>query len=148
MFTADAADGLLGTIELDRVLRMLGIEPNAQELKAVMDEFGQHSGKLNQDDFLDLMERQLMSRKKTEFDVAPEFAQFLRDSFHLYDKDKDGSITKAEIKTIFSLAGESITDDEIDDLFMAGDRNSDGKLDFDEWVALMADMEGAINLSV
>ena len=101
MFTADAADGLLGTIELDRVLRMLGIEPNAQELKAVMDEFGQHSGKLNQDDFLDLMERQLMSRKKTEFDVAPEFAQFLRDSFHLYDKDKDGSITKAEIKTIF-----------------------------------------------
>ena len=47
-----------------------------------------------------------------------------------------------------SLAGESITDDEIDDLFMAGDRNSDGKLDFDEWVALMADMEGAINLSV
>ena len=101
MFTADASDGLLGTMELDRVLRMLGIEPNAQELKSVMDEFGQHSGKLDKNDFLDLMERQLMSRKKTEFDVSPDFAQFLRDSFHLYDKDKDGSITRAEIKTIF-----------------------------------------------
>ena len=70
MFTSETSDGLLGTVELDKVLRMLGQEPTAQELKSVMDEFANSdSGKMSMDDFLDLMERQLMSTLKTEEDL-------------------------------------------------------------------------------
>jgi len=141
IFTAGASDGLIGTMELDRILRMLGVEPSANDLKTVLSEFGEHQGKMDLGNFLDMMERQLLARQKTEADVDPKFAKFLSDCFHLYDKDKDGSITQAEIKTVFSLAGETVTDEELQEIFCMGDRNSDGKLDFDEWIALMFDME-------
>lgn len=105
IFTAGANDGLIGTMELDRILRMLGVEPTANDLKSVLSEFGEKSGKMNLGNFLDMMERQLMARQKTEADVDPKFCQFLMDSFHLYDKDKDGSITSKEIKTVFKISG-------------------------------------------
>ena len=45
-----------------------------------------------------------VSRQKDEMDIQnKKFLQFLQDAFHLYDKDKDGSITKSEIKTLFRV---------------------------------------------
>ena len=71
MFTEETNDGLLGTIELDKVLRMLAQEPSAQELKSVMDEFAtSDTGKMSMNDFLDLMERQLLSTMKGEEDLS------------------------------------------------------------------------------
>jgi len=142
IFVAPTTDKLFGTLELDKMIRVLGTEPTSNDLKMVLDEYGSRSGKMDLAAFLDMMERQLMSRQKDEMDIQNKaFLKFLQDAFHLYDKDKDGSITKAEIKTLFNLAGEPITDQEIEEMFFMGDRNNDGVVDYDEWIALMADME-------
>ena len=135
-------DGMFGTIELDKMVRLLGTEPTSNDLKQILDEFGSRAGKMDLAAFIDMMERQIISRQRDEFDILnPKFLEFLCDSFHLYDKDKDGSITKKEIQTVITLAGEKADDTEIDEIFFLGDRNNDGIVDFDEWVALMADME-------
>jgi len=145
MFTSETADQLLGTVELDKVLRMLGQEPTAQELKQVMDEFANSdSGKMSMDDFLDLMERQLMSTLKTEEDLEKDFRKLLQDSFYWFDKDRDGVLNRKELECAFSLIGESLQDGEFADFFAECDRNGDGKVDYEEWVKLMLELEGEI----
>lgn len=147
MFTAETSDGLLGTIELDKVLRMLGQEPSAQELKSVMDEFANSdSGKMAMDDFLDLMERQLMSCMKGEEDLDKKFRSLLQDSFYWFDKDRDGVLNKKELETAFALIGETLPAGEFDQFFDDCDRNGDGKIDYEEWVKLMVELEGEIKL--
>jgi Ca2+-binding EF-hand superfamily protein len=145
MFTAETTDGLLGTIELDKVLRMLGQEPSAQELKSVMDEFANSdNGKMSQDDFLDLMERQLLSSMKGEEDLEKNFRKLLQDSFYWFDKDRDGVLNKKELETAFALIGESLQAGEFEDFFGDCDRNGDGKIDYEEWVKIMQELEGEI----
>lgn len=148
MFTEETNDGLLGTVELDKVLRMLGQEPSAQELKQVMDEFADFdTGKMGLNDFLDLMERQLLACMKSEDDLKKDFQKFLQDSFYWVDKDKDGNITKSEMESIYAVISDAkLQPDELDELFADADRNQDGKIDYDEWVGLMIDMEGEIKL--
>lgn len=145
MFTSETADGLLGTIELDKVLRMLGQEPSAQELKSVMDEFANSdNGKMSMDDFLDLMERQLLSSMKGEEDLEKNFRKLLQDSFYWFDKDRDGVLNKKELETAFALIGENLQAGEFEDFFADCDRNGDGKIDYEEWVKLMQELEGEI----
>jgi Ca2+-binding EF-hand superfamily protein len=145
MFTAESTDGLLGTIELDKVLRMLGQEPSAQELKSVMDEFANSdNGKMSMDDFLDLMERQLLSAMKGEEDLEKNFRQLLQDSFYWFDKDRDGVLNKKELQTAFALIGEQLGETEFDQFFHDCDRNGDGKVDYEEWIKMMQELEGEI----
>lgn len=148
MFTEETNDGLLGTVELDKVLRMLGQEPSAQELKTVMDEFADmDTGKMGLNDFLDLMERQLLACSKGEDDLKKEFRKFLQDSFYWFDKDKDGFVNKSEMESAYAVISDAkLQGDELDELFNDADRNQDGKIDYDEWVAMMIDMEGEIKL--
>merc|ERR1712165_505144 len=140
MFTSETGDGLLGTIELDKVLRMLGQEPSAQELKSVMDEFADSdTGKMSLNDFLDLMERQLCSMQKGEEDLNKNFRELLKESFYWFDADKDGSLTKNELVSAYALIGEQVSDAEVEEIFFEADRNQDGKIDYDEWVGMMKD---------
>lgn len=145
MFTAETTDGLLGAIELDKVLRMLGQEPSAQELKSVMDEFAlSDNGKMSVDDFLDLMERQLLSTMKSEDDLEKNFRKLLADSFYWFDKDRDGVLNKKELQTAFALIGENMAENEFEDFFHDCDRNGDGKVDYEEWIKMMLELEGEI----
>lgn len=52
-------------------------------------------------------------------------------------------MAKDNLPLFFTLAGVEVSDAELDEIFNIGDRNSDGRLDFDEWVALMHDMEAS-----
>jgi len=145
MFTSETPDGLLGTIELDKVLRMLGAEPNAQELKSVMDEFAlTDNGKMSLDDFLDLMERQLVSCMKGEEDCDKKFVKLMLDSFYWLDKDHDGVLTKKELETAFVMCGEKLSEAELDEIMNDFDRNCDGKVDYDEWVKGLIELDGEI----
>lgn len=46
-------------------------------------------------------------------------------------RNADGYIDREEFALIIRSTGESITEDEIDELLKDGDKNADGMLDFD-----------------
>lgn len=56
-------------------------------------------------------------------------------------RNADGFIERDELKAIIMSAGEKVTEDEIDELMKEGDKNNDGKLDFDGVYNYQNDME-------
>ena len=67
---------------------------------------------------------------KSQSDIVLEKAKL---AFNAYDRNRDGYLTKAEMKR----TSKSMTDAQIDAVFEKYDRNKDGKLDFEEFKELM-----------
>lgn len=65
--------------------------------------------------------------------------QHLIFSYYLFaHRNADGYIDREEFAEIIRSTGESITEDEIDELLKDGDKNADGMLDFDGKTPLMS----------
>jgi len=58
-------------------------------------------------------------------------------TFQAWDTDGNGHIEKAEMANVFKTLGREFSDQEFDELFAVVDRNSDGKIDYGEFVAWM-----------
>jgi len=71
-----------------------------------------------------------ISEAKSQSDIVLEKARL---AFNAYDRNRDGYLTKAEMKR----TSKSMTDAQIDAVFEKYDRNKDGKLDFEEFKELM-----------
>ncbi len=54
-------------------------------------------------------------------------------AFNAYDRNRDGYLTKAELKK----TSKRMTDTQIDAVFEKYDKNKDGRLDFEEFKELM-----------
>ena len=61
----------------------------------------------------------------------------MREAFKIFDRDGNGYIDFAELKTVITRMGEPLTDKEADEIFQQADSNGDGKLDYDEFVQMM-----------
>jgi hypothetical protein len=61
-------------------------------------------------------------------------------AFQFFDRDNSGGIDESELSLALShlLKNETPTDDQVHALFMAADKNSDGKIEFSEFEALYA----------
>jgi len=53
----------------------------------------------------------------------------LRKTFKIFDIDGNGFISADEIKITMRHLGENLTDDEVNDMIKAADKNGDGKID-------------------
>ena len=58
----------------------------------------------------------------------------LKKAFEVMDANKDGVVTKDELKTLLKGLGEDVTDDVVDEMIKIADENGDGKIQFDEFV--------------
>ena len=75
-----------------------------------------------------------MSAKLTADQVAE-----LRKAFDVMDANKDGVVTKEELKNLLKGLGEDVTDEVVDEMIAIADTNNDGKVQFEEFcVASMA----------
>ena len=62
----------------------------------------------------------------------------IRKEFQKFDIDESGYITKDELlQVVMSRTGDHFSDDELEDIFKETDLNSDGKIDYEEFVILM-----------
>lgn len=61
----------------------------------------------------------------------------IKESFVKTDQDKDGFISKRELKAALMETGHTPTDDEVETLFYLADTNEDGRIDFAEFKALI-----------
>uniref|UniRef100_A0A4W3JMZ5 Troponin C, skeletal muscle n=2 Tax=Callorhinchus milii TaxID=7868 RepID=A0A4W3JMZ5_CALMI len=135
MFDADGG-GDISTKELGTVMKILGQTPTREELDAIIEEVDEDgSGTIDFEEFLVMMVRQLKEEAKGKSEEE------LAECFRVFDTNADGYIDRDELKEILMTAGEPITDEEIDELLRDGDKNNDDKLDFDEWMKMMENIQ-------
>ena len=63
-----------------------------------------------------------------------EQAAELKKAFEVMDANKDGVVTKDELKTLLKGLGEEVTDEVVDEMINIADENGDGKVQFEEFV--------------
>ena len=64
----------------------------------------------------------------------------IRDSFAMYDKDGNGSISLVELREVLRNLGEKVTNDEINQIIQIADTDGDGEIDYKEFVDLIKDV--------
>ena len=58
-------------------------------------------------------------------------------SFKMYDTDGSGSISREEIRLIVKLAGEDLSENEIEEMIRESDIDGDGEVDFTEFISMI-----------
>ena len=61
-----------------------------------------------------------------------------KEAFSLFDKDSDGKITTKELGTVMRSLGQNPSESELADMVNEVDLNSDGHIDFPEFLTMMA----------
>ena len=57
----------------------------------------------------------------------------LRKAFDVMDENKDGQVTKDELKKLLQGLGEEVTDEIVDEMINIADIDGDGKVNFEEF---------------
>ena len=66
--------------------------------------------------------------------LSNEQSAELKKAFEVMDANKDGVVTKDELKALLKGLGEEVTDEVIDEMISIADENGDGKIQFEEFV--------------
>ena len=65
--------------------------------------------------------------------LSAEQTEELKKAFEVMDANKDGVVTRDELKTLLKNLGEVVDDAVIDEMINLADANKDGKIDFAEF---------------
>jgi len=131
-------DGTITINELARVLRSMKTrlavtEADIQRTLKDIDRDG--------DGTIDIEEYVKSRKNKTNRDVlhrALSARARIRRQFNRYDKDKSGYVTKDElIEVIKATSGVTLTSEQTEKIIQNNDQDSDGKIDYEEFVLLM-----------
>lgn len=112
------------------VLRILGQNPTEDEIvEMVMKANCDWEGQMSKKDFLGVSVEILKASCDQMDDVKA--------AFRVFDHNNDGSISKEELREAMTNFGTRFTDEEFVLMFAQADKNNDGLIDFDEFVAMM-----------
>mmetsp|Transcript_24453 Transcript_24453/g.49553 ORF Transcript_24453/g.49553 Transcript_24453/m.49553 type:complete len:201 (-) Transcript_24453:403-1005(-) len=122
----------LGTIdakELKVAMRALGFEPSKEEIRKLISQIDKDgSGTVDFNEFLGMMKTKMGERDSRE--------EILK-AFSLFDDDETGKISFRNLKRVAMELGESITDEELQEMIDEADRDGDGEVSQDEFIRIM-----------
>merc|ERR1719281_412004 len=126
-----------GEITYDELVAGLGGEYTANEIDAIFamgdtDQDGQIS-------FLEFSKIMLPSCQEAlnKFWRSFKSVTSVREAFKKFDADNDGQISRQEVMNGASSAGLRISSEEVDTLFILGDKDGNGQIDFSEFAQIM-----------
>ncbi|KAH0945832.1 hypothetical protein HN011_011132 [Eciton burchellii] len=121
--------GKIATKELKVTFRALGFEPTKEELKKFIADFDPDGlGKLSYEEFL-----HLMTVKMAEKDSKDDLIR----AFRLFDDDDTGKISFKNLKRVAIELGETLTDEEIQEMIDEADKDGDGEISQEEFLRIM-----------
>lgn len=134
MFDIDKS-GTLSFKELRKGLQVLGLNPTATEVKKIMKRHdvgpsSKGNKKVTYEVFEQIMKEELLSHTSNEFDLL--------EAFKIFDRDKNGTLDRDELKRCLTSMGECLTDAEVDELFDQLDTDKSGSLSVMEASKLLA----------
>ena len=106
-------------------MRALGHNPTDAE---VQDMIQQDDDIINFNRF-----KQIMANKMKDDDNEDE----LREAFRAFDRDGQGLISAVELKHVMTSLGEKLKDEEVDELFSEAGIESDGEINYEEFITMM-----------
>ena len=110
-------------------MKSLGQKPTKAQLEATVREIdADGDGAIDFAEFLTMM-----LRKMNEGDPEKE----LRDVFTVFDKDRSGTISAEELKSVMQVIGEKLTEQEIEDAIKMADTTGDGEVDYEEFISFI-----------
>ena len=74
----------------------------------------------------------MMGRK-----ISANYEEEMKVAFKMFDKDKNGYIERDELKQMMTKLGEKLTDGEIDEMMKEADTDNDGRVNYNEFLAMM-----------
>ena len=122
-------DGLIDPDELRCALNSLGFEFTAGEIKRLVMELDpQNTGTIDFQHFSELIHQKMSEREKIEE---------IQYAFQMFDSNRTGKITFADLKRVAKELGEELTDQELHEMINEADTDNDGEISFEEFVALV-----------
>jgi len=128
LFDTDGS-GRIDAKELKVAMRALGFEPKKEEVKKMIADVDKEgTGTIEFQDFLDLM-----TVKMSERDPLEE----IRKAFRLFDDDESGKISLKNLRRVAKELGETMTDDELQEMIDEADRDGDGEISEEDFIRIM-----------
>eukprot|EP00669_Euglena_mutabilis_P010349 TRINITY_DN5101_c0_g1_i1.p1 TRINITY_DN5101_c0_g1~~TRINITY_DN5101_c0_g1_i1.p1 ORF type:complete len:162 (-),score=93.98 TRINITY_DN5101_c0_g1_i1:269-754(-) len=128
LFDTDGS-GTIDAKELKVAMRALGFEPKKEEIKKMIGEVDRdNTGTITFPDFMELM-----TVKMSEKDSREEILK----AFRLFDDDSTGKISFRNLKRVARELGETITDEELQEMIDEADRDGDGEVNEEEFLRIM-----------
>jgi len=110
-------------------MRALGFEPSKEEIRKLISQIDKDgSGTVDFNEFLGMMKTKMGERDSRE--------EILK-AFSLFDDDETGKISFRNLKRVAMELGESITDEELQEMIDEADRDGDGEVSQDEFIRIM-----------
>merc|ERR1712224_1041816 len=128
LFDTDGS-GSIASGELKVAMKALGFEPKPGEIEKLIhsvDDDG--DGEMDYDDFERMMEQKILNKDQKDD---------LMKAFKLMDDDKTGKISLANLKRVAKELGETLTEEELMEVFAESDKDGDGELSVEEFLAVM-----------
>jgi len=129
-------DGSISMQELEQGMVKSG-QFTAQESKLIFDlADNDGDGSIDIGEFVQLMfpsAGQLISNLKQNFASEAD----VRAAFASWDTNKDGQISFSELKSAVQRSGQKLTDEDINAIFVVGDKDQNGEIDLDEFLQMM-----------
>lgn len=128
LFDTDGSESI-DAKELKVAMRALGFEPKKEEIKKMISDIDKDgTGTINFSEFLGMM-----TTKMSERDSKQEILK----AFRLFDDDETGRISLKNLKRVAKEIGESMTDEELQEMIDEADKDGDGEIDQDEFLKIM-----------
>ncbi|GAU42986.1 hypothetical protein TSUD_188600 [Trifolium subterraneum] len=121
-------DGTLTQLELNSLLRSLGLKPSAEQLEIFIQRADTNSnGLIEFSEFVSLVAPELLPAK------SPYTEEQLRQLFDMFDRDGNGFITAAELAHSMAKLGHALTAEELTGMIKEADTDGDGMINFQEF---------------
>ncbi|XP_063507950.1 calmodulin-1-like [Pongo pygmaeus] len=122
-------DGTITTKELGTAMTSFGQNPTEAELQDMISELDADGNSTV--DFREFLT--MTARKIKDTDSEEE----IRDAFSVFEQDGHGSISAAEFHHLMTNLGEKLTDEEVDEIIREADTDSDGQVNYEEFIQMM-----------
>ncbi|TKR69919.1 hypothetical protein L596_022008 [Steinernema carpocapsae] len=118
--------GAIGLGELEIAMQNLGLDPKPEDLERIIaevDQIGNHE--IDFDEFCEVMNK--LNQKQNGWN------QVVRECFEVFDRKKNGHITKEEFEATLRELGDFTNSSVIDEIFADVDVDANGIIDYDEF---------------
>merc|ERR1719424_584747 len=128
LFDTDGS-GSIATGELKGAMKALGFDPKPGEIEKMIhavDDDG--DGEMDYDDFERMMEQKILNKDQKDD---------LLKAFSLFDDDKTGTISLKNLMRVAKDLGETMTEADLQEVIAESDKDGDGELSVEEFLAVM-----------